>query len=239
MKKIAVIQHAAWGGAGYFLIKAMLRCRVDVRVFQAWNNSFPDPDQFDGMVLMGGVANVDEVEQYPFLHLEKLWLQEVLRSWKPCFGMCLGHQLLAEALGGTIGRNFCNSVGVITGMVTSHGRAHPLFANSEPHLPLLKWHGQSVQTPVPHHFDILMTLKECQVEAFSVKGRPHLVGVQFDNHAAHAADLVQWCEHDRRWLSGIGFNQARIAAMLNQAQHEQSVFERDFILLFSNFCTML
>jgi GMP synthase-like glutamine amidotransferase len=236
MKKVAVIQHVDWEGPGQFLIKAAEHCQVELRVFEAWKNSLPDPDQFAGIVILGGGPNVDEVEKYPFLKVEKEWLQEVIRRDKPCLGICLGHQLLAEALGATIGRNFCNSVGIVKGLITSNGKGHPLFSGCEMSMPLFKWHGQSVQTPVPHHFDILVTSKECQVESFSIKGRPHLVGVQFDNHAGHINDVKSWCRKDQAWLSSIGFAPESI---LDVTERQQQSLADDFIKLFSSFCIML
>ena len=236
MKKIAVIQHVDWEGSGQFLLEAAKRSRVELCVFEAWQNSFPDPDHFSGVVMLGGGPNVDDLDQYHFLRLEKDWLQELIRADKPCLGICLGHQLLAEALGATIGQNFCNSVGVVSGLVTSHEKHHPLFKGIKAVMPLFKWHGQSVQTPVPHHFDILMTSKECQVEAFSVKGRPHLIGVQFDNHAGSLEDVQAWCAHDRVWLDSIGFT---AEAIVSAVEVQQVAMRRDFVQLFSMFCTML
>lgn len=236
MKKIAVIQHVAWEGPGQFLIAAAGLCSVELCVFEAWKNSFPDPDHFAGIIILGGGPNVDEVDNYPFLRMEKSWLQEVIRLDKPCLGICLGHQLLAEALGATIGQNFCNSVGVVSGLRTLHGKRHPLFAPCSVSMPLFKWHGQSVQTPVPHHFDILMTSKECQVEAFSIKGRPHLVGVQFDNHASHVDDVKNWCREDRGWLDSINFAPEPVVEAVEQRQH---LLATDFMQLFSSFCVML
>ena len=236
MKNLAVIQHVDWEGAGHFLVQQAPLCDVTLRVFEAWKNSFPDPDHFDGIVILGGGPNVNEEDTYPFLRLEKKWLQEVIRLDIPCLGMCLGHQLLAEALGATIGKNFCNSVGVVSGLLTSHGRQHPLFSGHFRSLPLFKWHGQAIQTPAPHHFDILMTSKECQVEAFSIKGRPHLIGVQFDNHAGSIQDVQKWCDHDKEWLNATGVSPDYILEMIQQ---HQATIEKDFKQIFSAFCTML
>lgn len=236
MKNIAVIQHVDWEGPGLFLLKAAKLCKVKLRLFEAWKNSLPDPKQFDAIVILGGGPNVAEEDRYPFLRLEKSWLQEVIRLDTPCFGMCLGHQLLADAFGATIGRNFCNSVGVVQGLRTTHGKQHPLFANVSTLLPLFKWHGQSVQTPVPHHFDILLTSKECQVEAFSIKGRPHFIGVQFDNHAGSPENVLNWCIRDARWLASIGCGADDV---LDAVQQSQITMEKDFIQIFSAFCTML
>lgn len=236
MKKIAVIQHVEWEGPGRFLLQSANRCGVELRVFEAWQNSLPDPAQFAGILILGGGPNVDEEDKYPFLRLEKDWLQEVIRLDKPCLGMCLGHQLLAEALGATIGKNFCNSVGVVSGLLTSSGKEHPLFADCPVAMDLFKWHGQSVQTPVPHHFDILVTSKECQVESFSIKGRPHLVGIQFDNHASHIDDVENWCKGDRLWLDSMGFAPESVLADVDQRQQQ---FATGFMKLFSAFCGML
>ena len=236
MKEIAVIQHVEWEGPGYFLRQAAERCKVRLRIFEAWKNSLPDPEQFDGMVILGGGPNVEEEDQYPFLRLEKKWLQEVIRLDKPCLGMCLGHQLLAEALGATIGRNFCISMGVVDGLLTSNGKQHPVFAEGPVSLPLFKWHGQSVQPPVPQHFDILITSTECQVEAFSIKGRPHLLGIQFDNHASCLDDVKMWCIQDKKWLATAGFTPQKILAAV--AQH-QTHLKNDFTQLFSSFCTII
>ncbi|MDA3834356.1 MAG: hypothetical protein PF495_13305, partial [Spirochaetales bacterium] len=81
--------------------------------------------------------------------------------------------------------------------------------------------------------------KECQVESFRVKGRPQLLGIKFDNHAAYLDDIGDFCAHDGAWLGAIGFKAAQVDELLRMGQEKRVHFERDFTLLFSNFCTML
>jgi GMP synthase-like glutamine amidotransferase len=107
----------------------------------------------------------------------------------PYLGFCLGHQLLADALGAKIGPNYRACIGFIEGFITHDGRNHPAFRELPQHMPLFKWHAQAVQEPLPNYINILATSSECQVEAISVHERPHILGMQFDNHAADPADV--------------------------------------------------
>jgi GMP synthase-like glutamine amidotransferase len=132
---------------------------------------------------------------------EKMAIRRALKEDLPYLGFCLGHQLLADALGGSVGPNFRRSVGFTRGLLTREGLDHPVFDGIPTSFPLLKWHGQAVLTPMPKIIKILSTSPECEVEAISVEGRPHVVGLQFDNHAASAEDVQVWIEGDRGWLS--------------------------------------
>lgn len=238
-KKLAVFQHSPWEGPGRFLQQAAQRNNIELDIIKAWQGIFPDPDDYNGFLLLGGSANVDEEKRYPFLVAEKKSLQEILAANRPCLGICLGHQLLAEALGAQIGPNFCTSIGVSQAFLTANGRNHPLFKGFASPFPTFKWHGQAVIPPVPRHFHILATSKECQVEAFSIKGRPHLIGIQFDNHAAHPDDVGAWYDHDRPWLDSLTPRPTEKAPLLEEIIRTQNALATHFSAFFSSFCQML
>jgi GMP synthase (glutamine-hydrolysing) len=63
----------------------------------------PSPRSADAIVITGSSANVPTREAW-ILRTEA-WLREVVAVGTPVFGICFGHQLLAQALGGEVQKN--------------------------------------------------------------------------------------------------------------------------------------
>jgi GMP synthase-like glutamine amidotransferase len=64
--------------------------------------SFPLIEEFDLLIIMGGTASVYEKERFPWLNVEKKFIQEAIKKGKKILGICLGAQLLADALKGKV-----------------------------------------------------------------------------------------------------------------------------------------
>lgn len=71
---------------------------VDVRV-----ENPPDPRGATVIIITGSAANVPHRE--PWMLRTEGWLRDVVPSGIPVFGICFGHQILAQALGGEVVRN--------------------------------------------------------------------------------------------------------------------------------------
>lgn len=237
-KKLAVFQHVSWEGPGKFLCEAADRCKTELHLIKVWKEPIPDISAFDGLIILGGGPNVDQEDDFPFLRPEKQAINNWLKNDKPCLGICLGHQLLADALGGRVAPNFCHSIGFTEGHLTHNGRNHPAFKNIETHIPLFKWHGYAVIPPVPRHFHILVTSTECQVEAFTIKERPHILGVQFDNHAAAPEDVTVWLREDAQWLDSLPEKEINKKKILNQSKKLEQTTRHHFQTFFENFIKM-
>jgi GMP synthase-like glutamine amidotransferase len=60
----------------------------------------PDLEPYDLMIVMGGPQDVWEEDQYPWMRTEKAAIRTfVMDMRRPYLGVCLGHQLLADAIG--------------------------------------------------------------------------------------------------------------------------------------------
>ena len=236
-KKFLVFQHMPWEGPGQHLIRSARKQQVRLDIVEAWHQPIPNVKPYDGIIVLGGSPNVGQEKEYPFLKAEKEVIRLALKADRAYLGFCLGHQLLADVLRARIGPNFCRSVGFIEGHITKDGRRHAVFGGMPRSFPLFKWHGQAVLPPLSKEIEVLVTSAECEVEAISVRGRPHIVGLQFDNHAAAISDVSVWAEKDQEWLSHPpGVNRAGLVK--DAGKHEVFMGEQ-FELMFTNYIKMI
>ncbi len=213
---------------------------MELQVVEVWREPIPEDKSFDALILLGdGRLHESQQEHDPLWRGERQFLKTWLSLNKPCLAFCLGHQFLADAFHAKVGPNFMTSVGFVEGHLTHDGREHPLFKGIGPTLSLLKWHNQSIQTPVPHNYLLLATSKECVVEAFTIKGRPHIIGLQCDNHAAHPDDISRWLEEESDWLTQEVLQPGHRSKLLELAEKSFANNQEIFSKLISNFVSLV
>ena len=147
-------------------------------------DSIPALEPFDGMLVMGGPQDVWQRSEHPWLLDECAAIRRfVLDLHRPFLGVCLGHQLLAEALGGRVEPGVAE-VGVMDVQHTEAARADPMFRNLEDPLPVLQWHGAEV-TAVPPGGVVLAASPDCAIQAFRFGDSAY--GMQFHVEITGAA----------------------------------------------------
>ena len=128
----------------------------------------PPLEGYDALISMGGPMDVFEEEEHPWLADEKVAIREaVAERDMPFLGICLGHQLLADALGGRVETMAEPEVGIMTVDLTEAGRADPLLAGLDPTVTCLQWHGCAV-TGLPEGGVTLASSPVCAIQAFRV-----------------------------------------------------------------------
>ena len=131
----------------------------------------PKLEDYDALWVMGGPMDVWDVEEHPWLIPEKAairrWVSELNR---PYLGLCLGHQLLADALGGTCGPQRPPEIGIVDVELTAGAGNDPLFNSTPQKQKCLQWHSVCV-AQAPENTTILASSDVCRIQAMRVGSR--------------------------------------------------------------------
>lgn len=139
--------------------------------------AIPPLERFDLLAVMGGPMDVWQEDRHPWLVAEKAAIRRWVRDLqRPYLGVCLGHQLLAAALGGTVGLMKAPEVGLCDVSLTAAGRSDPLFAGIGPEMTTLQWHGAEV-SGLPEGAVVLAGNAACPIQA--MRWGPVAYGFQY------------------------------------------------------------
>ena len=130
-------------------------------------------DGFDWLIVMGGPMNIYQYRDYPWLKSEKRVIREAVAGNKRVLGVCLGAQLIADALGGKVYQNAEREIGWFPITAVPEGAASPFVFPAE--MTVFHWHGDTFSLPPGGVW--LARSEGCENQAFAVGSR--VVGLQF------------------------------------------------------------
>lgn len=187
--KLLVLQHAVVEHPGIFR-DFLLEDEVDWDTVELdEGQSIPAVEAYDMMLVMGGPQDVWEEQQHPWLKLEKSAIRRfVVDLNRPYLGICLGHQLLAEAIGGSVAKAKTAEIGVMTVSKTEAGRRDALLQGLSDPLMVLQWHGAEV-TDLPLKTTVLARSEACAIQAFRYGDRAY--GLQCHVETTHQT-VADW-----------------------------------------------
>ncbi len=88
----------------------------------------PDLERVRGAIVLGGPMGVPDRDEHPWMAAELELLTTLQQRGVPTFGICLGSQLLATALGGRVERRANPEVGYLPLTRTEDAADDPVFA---------------------------------------------------------------------------------------------------------------
>jgi GMP synthase (glutamine-hydrolysing) len=172
-------------------------------------------DDADLLIVLGGTLGVYDVESYPLLRDSKAAVARRLHGGRPMLGICLGAQLIAEALGATVRATGEVEIGYGALELTEAGLDSPLRALHG--APVLHWHGD--EFTIPEGARHLARTRRFPHQAFSTDT---VLALQFHLEADHRA-IERWLVGHAHELAHTGIDPRDVR---EQARQHGALLER-------------
>ncbi len=210
--RIHVIRHVPFEGPELIAQWAHARDH-ELTETLALTEEFPELEEIDLLVLMGGPMGADDDARLPWLAAEKRYVSSALANGSRVLGVCLGSQIVAEVAGGAVRRNDHREIGWYP---VHHvgGSDEGVLAAIPEGLIAGHWHGDTFS--LPDGVEPALSSEACMNQAYAMDGG-RIVGLQC--HLEWTEDaldaLVEACGDD---LAGGGPYVMSASEMLEEAR---------------------
>jgi GMP synthase-like glutamine amidotransferase len=170
---IHCLQHVAFEGLGC-MEEWISRNNHNLTYTHLYNNeALPDVDKIDVLIVMGGEMSIHDEADFPWLKAEKIFIKEAIDANKKVIGICLGAQLISNALGGIVSINEDKEIGWFPVEVVASEL--PILKHVPKVLNVFHWHGETFS--IPENAVRLFQSEGCLNQGFLYKD--HVLGLQF------------------------------------------------------------
>ncbi len=171
-----------------------------------WHAPFETPvislDNVDAIILSGSGAMVTSWESTDWMQREMAVIREAVERKIPILGICFGHQIMAQALGGRVdwltdvtGQRFME-IGPTTAQLTEAGMSDPLFAGFDASFTVQATHSQEVVEIAPEAI-LLATNEASPMQALRYGTNP---AWSLQNHPENSQILMDIRIHEMEQL---------------------------------------
>jgi GMP synthase-like glutamine amidotransferase len=196
--RISVLQHAANEGPGEIGKWAALHGHPVCIHHLYLGDDFPPLDSFDLLVVMGGEMNIYQDRDYRWLKPERRLVRAALDVDKKVFGICLGSQLIADALGATVTQSAVHEIGWFPVRFTPE--AQRLFPAVPASILALHWHGDTFELPAGA--TRLGASDACSEQGFFVAGKCLALQFHFETDIPLVREMVEGSSDFSQWPKG-------------------------------------
>ena len=182
--RIQCLQHVYYEGPACILEWAARRGHEFAVFRPPQGDDFPNPGDFDLLIVLGGPFGADEEKKLPWLAAEKKFVRRVIEGGGLMLGICLGAQLAAKALGATVYPLAHKEIGWYP-VSRAAGATDSRFGEIMPDsIEAFHWHGDTFD--IPSGAIHLASSDACHHQGFAHDEQ--VVGLQF--HLEPSADWV-------------------------------------------------
>jgi GMP synthase (glutamine-hydrolysing) len=180
-------------------------------------DAVPALDAYDALLILGGPMGAHDDEQHPWLRTVKQRVREAATAQLPTLGICLGHQLIAVALGGTVEKNrHGQQLGLLgVGWTEAAGTDELMGPLTTPRRGV-QWNDDIV-TALPDGATLLAATGRDEIQA--VRYAPTVWGVQL-HPEVDVPVLLPWAESDRGSHEARGVDQEALLRDIGAARAE-------------------
>jgi len=193
------------------------------------NEEIPNLDKYDAMIVMGGPMDTWQEKIHPWLKIEKENIHNFVSiKKKPYLGLCLGAQLLSEAIGGKVRKMKTPEIGVLNIFINND---KSIFNGLDKNLKALQWHSYEV-CELPASAKVLASSSACNVQAFSEE---KAFGLQF--HVEQTNETVpQWaCVPEYKSALENTLGQNALEKFKTDVEKNLNVFNNSAKIIYTNF----
>jgi GMP synthase (glutamine-hydrolysing) len=203
-----VITHTASESPGT-LTEWLPAAGLDLDVVEPWNGeALPRTVEHDALIVMGGPQQAYDEGSAPWLAQTKELLRGAVADGVPVLGICLGAQLLAQALGGRVEPG-ADGPELGARFVSKRDAAvdDPVFSDIPLSPVVIQWHWDAI-TELPPGAQLLAASPRYPHQAFRVG--PSAYGLQF--HIETPPDMVrEWAAADAQGVVDAGLDPQLVA----------------------------
>jgi GMP synthase-like glutamine amidotransferase len=193
--KVHYFQHVEFEGLGSIeeWVKRSGHSLTSTKFFE--NIRFPEIDDIDWLIVMGGPMSVNDEQKFPWLAEEKKFIRKAIDAGKVVIGICLGSQLVSAALGVKVYQNIEKEIGWFDIELTCFAKNDKLFFDLKDRFKVFHWHGDTFD--LPKNAIHLAYSRGCRNQAYIYKDR--VLALQFHLEPTQSS-LNQMIEYGRNDL---------------------------------------
>jgi GMP synthase (glutamine-hydrolysing) len=174
----------------------------NLTILNSQSNLIPtDLISYSGIIILGGPMSV--YDNYVFLKNEQKLIKKAVDMKIPTLGICLGSQLIAQAMGGKVYPGNLKEIGWHDIEITENGSRDIFNGIATLKNKVFQWHGDTFDLPKSA---IILAKSDAYVQAFRIKTA---IGIQFHIEVDESM-IEEWLKVYSKEVSDLNLDKSKI-----------------------------